>query len=655
MEEEALDVPDEKDDTWEVPGKEGKSVEVAGIDNVPSTAIEEVHLNSAGTEEKLIDVPVENPTTDEEQLLALAESETEEEALVEVPVENPTANEEQVLELVKTEEQVLELVETEEQVLEVVETEEQVLELVETEEQVLELVETEEKVLELVETEEEEQVEAPVENPTADEEQVLELAETAEEGQVDVPIENPTADEEDVLESAESEEEGLIDVPVETPMTYEEESFDLDEIEDGLLNVPSETPVANKAKSFDEPETEDKSADVISTENTTANKEEPLDDIMPDDESPAENEGEDIFDSEDKVVNITVVENTGEYDERHLEIDDSEEQLVEVSVEVPGAEVPTGEPVESPFASDMYNRIDAFLDKSEEPESSKNEAPAALNHFLFLTGPRGREADYDVNPTELYQLIEDQEWVTAAQRAEYNPREAKIFIYRRDRRDPTKYKWRMLPLHAAILMSAPISVIKALLTAFPKATQYPDDTGDYPIHLAVKKHVGEQILNLLLQAYPDSIEERNADGKTALEIAKVTRSHNRAYYLEALKRGTLHARITRDVVSEMFGGFKLPEMPKIFPDEEKLEMYQTQIEDKLLEINQRNNESVARATKYVSDSLEELKKVDLSLDMANVVGDAMLAFGYVPTKAAQLRGTAENGEVEVTLSDNESI
>ena len=195
-----------------------------------------------------------------------------------------------------------------------------------------------------------------------------------------------------------------------------------------------------------------------------------------------------------------------------------------------------------------------------------------------------READYDVQPTALYSMIEDRQWSAAAQRAESHPREVRTYVYRTDKKDRSSYKWRMLPIHAAILMDAPAFVIQALTSAYRKGTQFPDDTGDYPIHIAVKKHVSEEILNLLLQANPDSIELRNGDDRTPLDIANATRSHNKAYYLEALKRGELHSRITKDLLAEMMCGLQLPEMP----DEA---YFQDIFDQKLLVLKQHQHEN----------------------------------------------------------------
>ena len=267
-----------------------------------------------------------------------------------------------------------------------------------------------------------------------------------------------------------------------------------------------------------------------------------------------------------------------------------------------------------------------------------------------------------MQPTALYSMIEDRQWSVAAQRAESHPREAKTYVYRTDKKDRSRYKWRMLPIHAAILMDAPAFVIQALTSAYRKGTQFPDDTGDYPIHIAVKKHVSEEILNLLLQANPDSIELRNGDDRTPLDIANATRSHNKAYYLEALKRGELHSRITKDLLAEMMCGLQLPEMPDeaYFQDtfdQKLLVLKQHQhesalrvnkyVSDSALQVNEYVSDSALRVNEYVSDSMDGFKNLMPSFDLSQMIDHTMRAMGIKPPRPAELAESAHNVEIEL--------
>jgi len=55
------------------------------------------------------------------------------------------------------------------------------------------------------------------------------------------------------------------------------------------------------------------------------------------------------------------------------------------------------------------------------------------------------------------------------------------------RKEPSgKLRWRMLPLHAALIFQAPFAVVEGLLEVFPAAASQKDDQGMLPLHLAMR-------------------------------------------------------------------------------------------------------------------------------------------------------------------------
>jgi hypothetical protein len=175
------------------------------------------------------------------------------------------------------------------------------------------------------------------------------------------------------------------------------------------------------------------------------------------------------------------------------------------------------------------------------------------------------DCDYELNPTSLYQLIEEREWDDVRARADFFPEEAKRFIVRHESSTNHLIKWRLLPIHAAILLSAPASVIQALLEAYPEGAQLCDDETNLPIHLAVKKHVNEETLNLLLHAFPDSINLCNGEGLTPFEMATKSNSPYKKYYLRALRKGKIHSTVTANIVNELLCGVNLSALKQMIP------------------------------------------------------------------------------------------
>lgn len=160
------------------------------------------------------------------------------------------------------------------------------------------------------------------------------------------------------------------------------------------------------------------------------------------------------------------------------------------------------------------------------------------------------EVDFDKAPTGLYVLVHNKQWKGALDRLKHYPKEASTWIVRMgneegdvvpdtsatsrsqlrvtDARKTPKaatteqiggamqspsqmgkkvLRWRMLPLHAAVLFNAPVDLIQALLKAYPDACSKYDDQGMLPLHLAFRSGANEETILQLLDVYPNAIEQ----------------------------------------------------------------------------------------------------------------------------------------------------
>lgn len=152
------------------------------------------------------------------------------------------------------------------------------------------------------------------------------------------------------------------------------------------------------------------------------------------------------------------------------------------------------------------------------------------------------EREFDKNPTVLYALVQKKLWKEATARAKSNPKEARAFISRREK--DGRIRWRLLPLHAAIVFKAPEEVIEVLLISYPKAAEEKDDQGMLPLHLAFRNSASAEAINLLLLAYPDSVDIPDRKGRVPLTLAKAAASPNRELYIKALEKGPSHYSVT---------------------------------------------------------------------------------------------------------------
>lgn len=166
------------------------------------------------------------------------------------------------------------------------------------------------------------------------------------------------------------------------------------------------------------------------------------------------------------------------------------------------------------------------------------------------------ECDFEKNPTHLYLLVQQRDWDGVKYQAANFESEVKTFVYRRSA--DGLLKWRLLPLHAAVLNDAPVDILECLLNVYKHAAAVPDDHGMLPLHLAIKKHVEPESINVLLAAYPDSIDIANFNGVTPFQMAQTSSSVHKAYYQRALRRGTRTYSAVTESMRDLMCGVSLP-------------------------------------------------------------------------------------------------
>ena len=114
------------------------------------------------------------------------------------------------------------------------------------------------------------------------------------------------------------------------------------------------------------------------------------------------------------------------------------------------------------------------------------------------------ERDFDRNPTALLTMIQKKAWPEAIERTMGHFEEARVWVSRRE--SDGNLRWRLLPIHAAMVFKAPKNVVKNLLAAYPPGAAAQDDRGMLPLHLAFRTGAPESIVHLLLEAFPQAID-----------------------------------------------------------------------------------------------------------------------------------------------------
>jgi hypothetical protein len=181
-------------------------------------------------------------------------------------------------------------------------------------------------------------------------------------------------------------------------------------------------------------------------------------------------------------------------------------------------------PKEATEASVFVEALVEDEKKTDEPDQS-----------LAVAKNQPFERDFDADPTDLYVIIQKKAWKETVEQAQENPEEARIWVSRQEK--DGRLRWRLLPIHAAIIFKAPEDVVEALLAAYPKGAQSKDDQGMLPLHLAFRNGSTEGVVNLLLVAYPQSIDVKDRKGRIPLVLAQASTSPNRDAFMRALERG----------------------------------------------------------------------------------------------------------------------
>ena len=173
------------------------------------------------------------------------------------------------------------------------------------------------------------------------------------------------------------------------------------------------------------------------------------------------------------------------------------------------------------------------------------------------------ECDYDSNPSELYLAVQRKDWDGALERVATCPQEASTWVSRKEA--DGKLRWRLLPLHAAIIFRAPEDTISALLFAFAQGAACKDDQGMLPLHLAIRNGCDENVVNLLLMAYPQSIEIQDRKGRTPMVLAQQSTHANRDLFIAALEKGSAFYAEANAAKETVNAGIMVPAMPDAYP------------------------------------------------------------------------------------------
>lgn len=155
------------------------------------------------------------------------------------------------------------------------------------------------------------------------------------------------------------------------------------------------------------------------------------------------------------------------------------------------------------------------------------------------------ENDYDMEPPPLYTALQKKQWSDALTILDEMPEEARTWVYRKEPNNDNKLRWRLLPIHGAIIFQAPPEVVESLLLLYPEGAAERDDEGSLPIHLAYKRCASASVCKLLLDAFPGSVDVTDRKGRTPKNMASSSPGTKHREFVYALKNFLLALRAAR--------------------------------------------------------------------------------------------------------------
>lgn len=170
------------------------------------------------------------------------------------------------------------------------------------------------------------------------------------------------------------------------------------------------------------------------------------------------------------------------------------------------------------------------------------------------------ECNYDINPTLLFLVMESRDWNEAirlldgkglenkndvwnlgqlfgrlrngqlvsdqlAKKRQLELRQqARTWIVRRERTG--MLRWRMLPLHSALVFHAPFEVVLRLYHLYPGAIRCRNDQGLLPLHHCFLYASEDKILEFLLDVFPEALSVMDDKGRLPLGCTPKDGSEN---------------------------------------------------------------------------------------------------------------------------------
>lgn len=121
-----------------------------------------------------------------------------------------------------------------------------------------------------------------------------------------------------------------------------------------------------------------------------------------------------------------------------------------------------------------------------------------------------------LRPTPLFDMMQTKQWHLVSKRIKSHPKELRIWVYKEENES---IAWAMLPIHAVCLFGPPIQVMRDMIKMYPRGVTTGDSGWRLPIHIACHMCTSANIVRLLLNASPGTVDASDICGYRCLNLA----------------------------------------------------------------------------------------------------------------------------------------
>jgi hypothetical protein len=275
------------------------------------------------------------------------------------------------------------------------------------------------------------------------------------------------------------------------------------------------------------------------------------DEREPAEESELEMIATEAEEDEEEDVIITTEENAAEEQtqlEANLTVETTHEDKVQVEegyeqteadFDLLGHKKSKIEPVQEPVVKEAETPSSVFMSSAACDEKTEKVLSKQFDFDLGLH----KELDFDDNPSALYLSLQERNWDDSLSRIKSHPEEATFWVVRKE--EGGNLRWKLLPIHAAIIFAAPVEVVKTLADAYPEGVAAQDDQGMLPLHLSYRMGSTNSLVEFLLDVYPAGIEAKDGQGRTALSLAQSSRGPNKDSFVQLILQRAFPTSVTK--------------------------------------------------------------------------------------------------------------